>query len=817
MERTTNDGGEFALDLTSPSRPESPWGWVCIYAPGYAVAGGPLKAGENVFQLAPAGQAWGSVADEAGRPVAGARVSVQAIGPAGPSRGPYVPINGSIKDDVSALTTADGRWVIEHMPTSGTASVVLDDPRFCFASARVELGPAATSSRPLIAIPGATITGRVIREGGGSVEGTSVFARGQSAEQGGSSSAAAPDGSYSLTRLAAGKYTIMADDPSGRGVAVARQGVTVKTAEVVTVPDLTLIRGALIEGTVTNVDTALPIADVMVGSEGPHRPSATGFAATTRTDAAGKYRMRVSPGASRVFVVSVPEGYLRGVDRVGVNLQVGETRQVPFLLRKGLTLNGQVVNERGAPAPEAQVEIGGTSENGDSELHVTTGADGRFTLNPLGLGKHYLRGEGDWQVVSPMEVRLPLSGNLKIVVRKLVPVSLTGQVVTTQSLPIAGVNIQAMVIAPIAEGVGRGENFDLTTDAQGRFSISQVRPDATVQITATKEGYTFASGGQVEKKNGALQVADIVLAPLKNSFSGVVVDAHGNPAAGARVMSPEAVPGPWVVTDVNGHFTVQGVASGEAHTLAVQGGFFGETRATIPGASPTVRLEAMKPAGDQDLVRGFAVLAEVERKSQGKDYYARESLPTELAPYDPDLALRLVPDTKGPEHDYALAGVIFTLAQTESTRALAWGSPRLAQINDPTTRSIALSALGLAAAESNPNAARDLYRQLKNLLGPVASGPGNPICAHESESAGGAGRSAQRPGGGRDAHELDHGHQGRGGETSGPGPRADGGRRRGGGERHSGARRTRPLAAADLAPSRMSAVQARAVGSLALI
>ncbi len=659
--------------------------------------------------------------DEAGKPVAGAHVYVSSVGPAGRQKGPHTAIFGSIKAKMSTETAADGRWVIGNLPPTGTASVILEDPRFAGAGVQIELGPGASAAPPLVAISGGVIVGRAIMEGDGPSKDISVFAQGGTdTSRGYCEAQTSADGAYRLAPLPAGTYNVMVDDKSGRWVAVAIQGLEVGKGQTVTAPDLVLTAGAIVEGTVTDSATGQPLANAIIGSYGPHRPRSSQAVSNTHTDAAGSFRLRVAPGESYIYLMGVPEGYLRGEQNTTVNLAAGQTKRVNFKATKGLIVTGAVVDEQGRPQPSAQIVIAGTYESGDRENWLSPRPDGTFNLSGLGTGSHTVHGQGDWMVISPKEVTLPLSGELRIVVRKLTPIPLTGRVVTKAGVPVEGVKIQLMVITPTGiAGGGIGEQQDIVTDPQGRFSLPAVRPDATIQLSATKEGYTFATGGQVDKQEDGFHVSDIVFTPLASSLSGAVVDAQGKPIVGAKVMSPEGAPGPWAVTDTQGQFSLQGMATGEVRVLAAHGGDFGQARAVVPGAPVSVRLAPMKPAEDHDVLRAFALLSEVWRKSKGADYYARENLPGEIAPYDPDLALRLVQGTEGQSHDYAVMMAIYALAETDPARALAWAQPRLPQIADPTVRAIALGELGLAVAETKPEAAKELYRQLKDLLGPI--------------------------------------------------------------------------------------------------
>ncbi len=70
--------------------------------------------------------------------------------------------------------------------------------------------------------------------------------------------------------------------------------------------------------------------------------------------------------------------------------------------------------------------------------------------------------------------------------------------------------------------------------------------------------------------------------------------------------------------------------------------------------------------------------------------------------------------------DQAAGMVIYSLSETDPATAFAWATPRLAEM-DEESRAMWLGPLGLAVAATNPQAAREFYQQLKQLLDTPAS------------------------------------------------------------------------------------------------
>jgi hypothetical protein len=723
---TTDAAGVFTTDVSPPPPPGVLAGRVNIYSPEFAVGGGVLGRTDSTFVLQPAGQAWGSVVDTSGRPVAGAQVRLSAIsGPEGERRG-SVAIMEPLQDLVSTVTTGDGRWVIQHVPSSGIAHVWLDDPRFVRAYGQVYLGPNAPPSKPIIARPGAVIAGRVRFGSGSPAPEVTVFAQVMDGGEGWASATSGADGGYRLESLPSGSYNVMADDKSGRWVAAALEGVGATEGETTSAPDLVLTAGAIVTGEVTNAATGGPIAGVYVGSYGPHRPRSSAAIIGADTDERGRYRLRVAPGESYVYVSGAPPEYLRPEQGVTVTVAAGATATLPFRLQQGLAFSGTLVDEAGRSVPDVALILSAPAEARFLQESGISGKGGEVRVSPLMAGTYVVAVEGEWEVVRPTEVVLPQSGPTAVVIRPAPMRTLTGRVVSPGGAPVPGAEVSAQVIIPstVEEGVGTGFTRQAVTGADGTFSLPGIPARAEVRgLKATKEGYSYVSGGEASARGETLQAADIVLAPLTASVSGQVVDAEGAPVAGALVVCPKGAPGVIVETDSAGRFTLESVPPGEPRVIAAHDRSFGQAHAS--GGALTITLAPVPPLPSSDILRGFAMLIEVKRAAAGTEYYAIDSLPVELAAYDPDLALRLAQRADGTVSPEALAGVIFQLADRDPARALTWAPPHLAQLShsDPMSL-IALGVLGLAAAERQPELAADLHRQLDEAVAAMPKGDG---------------------------------------------------------------------------------------------
>ena len=118
-----------------------------------------------------------------------------------------------------------------------------------------------------------------------------------------------PDGTYTLAVGADVPYNIlllpdnmMTWQTDSQWAAVADEGVSGPPSATIRVGDLVLTRGGFVTGTVADKTTGRPAGGVAIGSYGPHRPESGAGVVGAVTDASGRYRLRVAPGTSLVYM-----------------------------------------------------------------------------------------------------------------------------------------------------------------------------------------------------------------------------------------------------------------------------------------------------------------------------------------------------------------------------------------------------------------------------------------------------------------------------------------------------------------------------------
>ncbi len=244
--------------------------------------------------------------------------------------------------------------------------------------------------------------------------------------------------------------------------------------------------------------------------------------------------------------IKPPEGsaYL-AQDVPGARIRAGETTQVEIPLRKGVRVEGTILEEPGGvPIPGVKVDVATLRQGSRTVRWLVTDAQGRFSgvvlpgtvrfdfsLHDMPKGYFLPPGTPHWV---DLEVK---EGEAKHVfdpprLRKAVQVR--GQVVDGAGKPAAGV---AVIGSWTSAEYGRNPNSNRAeTDARGEFLLGSIAPKAEVRVSASSgsaaesEAVVIPSAGEGEPVTLRLRRRPTL------ALSGRVLGPDGRPMAGALVV-----------------------------------------------------------------------------------------------------------------------------------------------------------------------------------------------------------------------------------------------------------------------------------------
>ena len=516
----------------------------------------PQSATDVEIQLATPGIISGKIMNEVGEPIQNVEARLQYVW--GASQRPEerrVGLGAAIPIP-PAKTDTNGKFVIRGLPQDVKANLEIKGPGY--AQELHFTVPVGTEGLEFRLKPEGRIEGRLTyADTGVPVKDASVTLEGIDPTTGGGWVNVDADGNYLLTNLPAGVYYLNLHEGPEGWTAVAKEFIKVGEGETISNVDLTLIRGGIITGRVTDQDTNEPIADHHISFHAAARPESQVALHGTETDKTGVYHFRAAPGRTLVYT-SAPEGYQDvGQVKKYVDVVEAETVSVDFQFSKGIELIGRILKATGEPVAGARVtDVDGYREYGGSDEL------GRFTIGGLRSGQTLkLRAEhGGLRLRGKAEVKVQPGASVEIQMEQYERVKVSGRVVSPEGEPMPSVNINLMRWDSQRH---RGRDTTVTvTDGDGRFrEIGLIVGDEYV-ISADAEGYRKAETEMFTATTEMAQIADLVLLPVSNQFfiEGRVTDTLGVPVRGARVFIQQNSELWEARTDKNGDYRLENLS-----------------------------------------------------------------------------------------------------------------------------------------------------------------------------------------------------------------------------------------------------------------
>ncbi len=529
----------------------------------------------------------GRVVAKGAGPVAGAQVGVARHRTDEDAAG--VRYGSSEPPTVWAVTDAGGSFRVPHL-TPGAWDVRAIAPGFLPLTQWFAVGTGAGGEVTLTMQQELTIEGTVVLPDGRPVVGVRLHTPSSNVEFGDSTEnvhgSAVTDaaGRFRIAGLAAGKVTVTI----GGGWDAS---ANVREKKVEDVPagtrDLRFVvqAGTTISGRVLDTRRA-PVAGAWVwarasptGDEEPEDDSAD-----AESGADGTFSL-VGLGAGPYDVEVTSERHRRRV----VERVAASTRDLEVVLDDGLTISGQLVDERGRGIGSVSVDLEPDAEDPEWTSNQYTDDAGRFTITGVAPGSYRVVlsqwDEDDHGWILPAKEKVPAgTSGLRLVALR--SASIRGIVVDESGAPVGGALLSAV-------GGGRtvGSWKGIYSKADGTFEVERLLPGAAYEVRAERPGWR--TGSQAEVAAGATNVRLVLRSGLQSC--GRLLDAAGDPVRDAKLLfkripiSRHALPE--ARTDSEGRSTVTGLDAA-AYEACVESDVEGED------SKPCGTFQA----GDQDVV-----------------------------------------------------------------------------------------------------------------------------------------------------------------------------------------------------------------------
>jgi len=570
----TEDDGTFSFDKLVGRT-------YALSAKSGALIGGPIqhklsdKSDPVVLRLAEGAAVLVTVVDEDKRPLAGVEVS------------------SGYTVEAKVRTDAKGEATLKPV-SPGYAMVEARADGYATGSGFATVGSAGATARLTITMHrGYTISGRVIDDAGKPIAKARVSVGGASAgfdwesfdERGKKdpSSATTDDkGQFKIAAVAAGTHTVFAVD--GEHAPARSSPVTVDNRPVSGV-EITMKAGGVLAGTVVDAsEKPVPFATVRIAGAGQRMMQVAARQATT--DEKGAFEIR---GIARTKMQARAESDTAASKVADFDLtEKAEHREMKLVLDVTGTISGVVVDDKGAPMAEMQVNafpdiLGGASIDGIALAGMssaTTDGGGAFKITGLPDGAYKLWAQrpggnfGGWG--NQNTTAKTGDKNVKITVAS------PGGIKGTIAIDGGG----APKVATVAIG------WQPPTPAQdGKFELKELDP-GTYDVTFRGPEFAVTIKRDIKVEAGKTVDMGTVTVYRGRKISGRVLDGKGKPVAGAKVkvgemivFSDEQKPGDTedddddndmqsmgvarsAVSDADGHFSIIGISPKSTNVAA---------------------------------------------------------------------------------------------------------------------------------------------------------------------------------------------------------------------------------------------------------
>ncbi|NIR52661.1 hypothetical protein GWO09_30705 [candidate division KSB1 bacterium] len=327
-----------------------------------------------------------------------------------------------------------------------------------------------------------------------------------------------------------------------------RRDVSILEGETL-VENFALTEAGFVEGTVINLETALPVEEARVFV-------VEDTTIQTLSDVNGKYFLSLPPDTAFQIDASFPGFGSNGP--FSVSTASGETVSQDFLLKPLSGIIRGRVTDGFAPIEGAVVHFE------ELDLQILTESNGQFEVEIApGLYNIEISKECHFSNTQTVNLEAGETVNLDIPLQALESV-ITGKVSDESGNPIVGADISAVSDTTFATQSTASGDYELCLNG-GIFRVS-----------ASRVGYLPADTTLVISDGDSLSGINFVLKDNFATLTGTVQDDENNPVISAVVTVTNAEQTLRDTTDSEGSFQIEKIIPGEATIQPSKSGLFGE-------------------------------------------------------------------------------------------------------------------------------------------------------------------------------------------------------------------------------------------------
>lgn len=270
------------------------------------------------------------------------------------------------------------------------------------------------------------------------------------------------------------------------------------------------------------------------------------------TDENGRFETMAAPGAARVLPAFTTDWIPadKSLQISQENVSGPEHQLKPVLVHRAVVLQGVVVDDAGKPVGDASVAatwFGYSPVLSRDDLNsesVKTDANGKFTIRGIDpTGECRVTAQKGSAFTSAVKIVKGQTSPLTLAISDQHGVKLAGRVVDAAGKPVAGAKLELWrqpwrpdYYEAASERVAFPAGDDWKTDDDGQFAAPGLRPDGKYRVTLADPRFETSHTAWIDAASGKSPPLDDLLARKLGEHLGTVVDADGQPVAGATLV-----------------------------------------------------------------------------------------------------------------------------------------------------------------------------------------------------------------------------------------------------------------------------------------